>query len=306
MDANPSTPSPAPSEFLDVAALIERSQPRPRTGWLGYALGIFLLLALSSAYVGNTSPQLAGLVDLFSKLVMLALLVAIPLMTSLVVRRQREEFRQIEALEELVQLRRWQEAAGLVQQLLSAPTRTPQGRVQGLVYLSSILGRYQRFEDAIAVQDHLLQTVLFDEGTAHGLRLGRAMAMLRQDHLVDADRAISELRRSSSSRDSAGLALLEIYRDVKTGHPAEAVERFEQALPVLRQQLGQHVGDAYALAARAYDMLDRSADARDAWEKATLLTVVSELQRRYPEVTALIGKYAAIEAPGIGEPGVSA
>ena len=30
----------------------------------------------------------------------------------------------------------------------------------------------------------------------------------------------------------------EIYRDVKTGHPQEAVEMFEKSLPILRSHLG--------------------------------------------------------------------
>ena len=297
MDSPAATASPASADFLDVPALLEQSQPRPRTGWLGYALGVFLLIVLISAYVSHGNTWLASAVDLLSKVAMLALLAMIPVMTSLLVRRQREEFRRVESLEELVQLRRWPEAAGMARQLLSQPTRTPQARVQGLIYLSSILARYQRFEDAISIHNHLLDTILFDESTAHGIRLGRAMAMLREDHLVDADRAISELRRMSQGRDSSGLALLELYRDVKTGHPAEAIERFNSALPLFRQQLGHRTGDAYALVARAHDLLGQADAARDAWEKATLLTAVSELKRRYPEVAALDGKYPAAQYP---------
>ena len=107
--------------------------------------------------------------------------------------------------------------------------------MQALIFLSSILARYHRFEDAIAVHNHLLETINFDDSTAHGIRLGRAMAMLREDHLVDADRAISELRRTSQGRESAGLALVELYRDVKTGHPTEAIEHFDAALPLFQQ-----------------------------------------------------------------------
>jgi tetratricopeptide (TPR) repeat protein len=305
MDSPTVTTSAAPAEFLDVAALMEQSQPRPRANWFVYILGLFLLIALTSAYVSRGNPRLARGVDLLSKVAMVALLAGIPLMTSLIVRRQREEFRRVEALEELVQLRRWPEAAGMARQLLTQPTRTPQARVQGLIYLSSILARYQRFEDAIAIHNHLLETVLFDEGTAHGIRLGRAMSMLREDHLVDADRAISELRRMSQGRDSSGLALLELYRDVKTGHPTEAIERFNAALGLFRQQLGHRAGDAYALVARAHDMLGQTDQAREAWEKATLLTAVAELKRRYPEVVTLAERYAAVESPAALAQGAS-
>ena len=97
--------------------------------------------------------------------------------------------------------------------------------------------------------------------------------------------------------ESAGLALVEIYRDVKTGHPDEAVAIFEQRLPVMRDQLGHRVADAYALAARAYDLLGRTAEAQDAYMKATLLSPLIELHRRYPEVEKLAGRYAPSPAP---------
>ncbi|MEO6437353.1 MAG: tetratricopeptide repeat protein [Tepidisphaeraceae bacterium] len=288
------------ADFLDVPALIERSEPGQRGGWMGYVLGVVLLLALTSAYISRQSPAHKSAVDVLSKVVTLGLLAGMGLLMPRVVRRQREEMRRLEALEELVQLRRWPEAAGMARDVLSQPARTPQARVQALIYLSSILSRYQRFEEAISVHNHLLETVLFDESTAHGIRLGRAMAMLREDHLVDADGAISELRRMAQGRDSAGLALVELYRDVKTGHPVEAIERFDKSLPVFRQQLGQRTGDAYALLARAHDLLGETDAARAAYEKATLLTNVLELNRRYPEVAKLDGKYGAALMPQHG------
>ena len=282
---------------LDVAELIERSQPQPRVGWFGYALGVFLLVVLTSAYVTTRWGNLRPLVDILSRILMVGVIAAMALITSLTVRRQREEMKRIEALEELVQLRRWPEALDTARAILSQPTRTPTARIQALIFLASVLSRYHRFEDAIAVHDHLLQTVMFDDATAHGLRLGRAMAMLREDHLVDADRAISELRRGDAERDSAGLALVELYRDVKTGHPAEAVERFDRALPLFRQQLGHRAGDAYALLAKAYDLLGRDGDAQAAYENATTLTALSELNRRYPEVASLGPKYRPVPPP---------
>jgi tetratricopeptide (TPR) repeat protein len=286
--------------FLDVPALIESSQPQPRGGWFWYAVGIFLLIVMVSAYITTHWSNLSGVVDLASKLLMVGLMVGLALMTSLVVRRQRDELRRIESLEELVQLRRWPEAAQTASAILSQPTRTPAARIQALIYLSSVLARYHRFDDAIAVHDHLLNNVLFDDATAHGIKLGRAMAMLRQDHLVDADRAISELRRGPASRESAGLALIELYREVKTGHPAEAIERFEKSLPLFRQQLGHRAGDAYALLAKAYDMLDRRDEAQSAYDNATRLCAVSELDRRYPEVATLAGRYTAAREPDSG------
>lgn len=286
-------------DFLDVPALLESSEPRRRVGLFWYALGGFLLVVLGATLVSQGSETGRRVVDALSAVAMLGVVVGMLVLTTLTVRRHRGEQQRIEAAAELVQLRRWPEAAGLLRDALSRPTRTAALRGQALTYLASVLARYHRFGDAIAVCDHLLENGLVDGVAAHGVRLGRAMAMLREDHLVDADRAIAELRRtiSSSGVESAGLALVEIYRDVKTGHPDEAIQVFEERLPLLRDQLGHRVADAYALVARAYDLTGRTSDAQDTYARATLLSPVVELRRRYPEVEALAGRYQPSEAP---------
>jgi len=286
-----------PPQFLDVPHLLEASQPRPRAGWFWYGLGFFLLIVMVSAYMSAQSQLLGMVAELLSAALMLVVIVAMGVMTWLTVKRQQAEGQQVVAVEELMQLRRWGDAGVILDGMLSEPTRTPQHRVQALIYLSAVLARYHRFADSIAVQEHLLDHVNLDPGTVHGLRLGRAMSMLREDHLVDADRAMAELRRADPERQSAGLALLEIYRDVKTGHPQEAVEIFEQRWPLLRDQLGHRAGDAYYLAAKAYDTLGRDAEAARAYERATLLSPLAELQRRYPEAASLSDKYQPAVSP---------
>jgi hypothetical protein len=114
---------------------------------------------------------------------------------------------------------------------------------------------------------------------------------------VDADRAISDLRRRGPAEGTAGLALVEIFRDVKTGHPDEAIEIFNKHLPQLQQQLGHRVADAHGLVARAYDLLGNESEARAAYQRATLLAPAVELQRRYPELVKLAEKYPAAPAP---------
>ena len=288
-----------PPPFLDVPTLLESSQPRPRVSLFWYALGGFLLVILGATLLSGHSDTGRKLVDALSALLMLALIAGMMVMTVFTVRRHRAEQQEVEAASELVQLRRWPQAALLLQEALSKPARSLGLRSQALIYLGAVLARYHRFDDAIAVYDHLLEQNLVDGGTAYGLRLGRAMAMLREDHLFDADRAIAELRRlgGSAGVDSGGLALVEIFRDVKTGHPDEAVKIFEEKLPVLRDQLGHRVADAYALAARAYDLLGRTAEAQDAYTRATLLAPLIELHRRYPDVEKLAGKYQPSPAP---------
>ncbi|HEV2294543.1 MAG TPA: hypothetical protein VGR35_11865 [Tepidisphaeraceae bacterium] len=295
MDSAP--PIPQPPQFLDVPHLLDASQPRVRAGWFWYAAGFFLLIVMISTYLSAGSPLMAGAMQLFSGLVMLGLVAAMGMLTFAMARAQQAEGQRLVAVEELMQLRRWGEAAAMLNDMLSTPMRAPQHRVQALIYLASVLGRYHRFADAIAVQEHLLENVILDPSTEHGLKLGRVMSMLREDHLVDADRAMSELRRGDAERQSAGLALLDIYRDVKTGHPDEAIDIFEQRLPALREQVGHRLGDAYYLAAKSYDLLGREAEAQRAYERATLLSPLIELQRRYPEAASLSEKYSPVLAP---------
>jgi len=226
---------------------------------------------------------------------MLVVMVGMGAFTSHLVRQQRQEQQAIEAVEELVQLRRWDEAAAMLDGLLSQPARTNAARVQALVYLCSVLARYHRFADVMTVQEFLLDHANFDASATHSLKLMRAMAMLHEDHLFDADRAINELRRESP--DSAGLALVEIYRDVKTGHAAEAIDLFRSRRPALRDQLGARLGDAYGLVARAHDLLGQEAEAATEYERATLLSPPDELIRWYPELASMKDKYRAAETP---------
>lgn len=287
---------PATDSFLDVPNLLERSIPRAQTATLWYLGGIFLLILLLSRYLASVVGN-ALVVEAFSALAMLLLIFTMGLLTWLAARSIQIEQAGLEALTELVQLRRWDHAAMLLEGLLSRPARSPVVRLQALVYLAVVLARYHRFADALAVYEYLLEHYTVDEPTSHGLRLGRAMAMLREDRLFDADRAISDLRRDPGANQSGGLALVEIYRDVKTGHPREAIELFEQRYEMMSKQLGHRLADALALAARAHDMLNREAQAAALYLDATLLTPSGELVRRYPELAPLVGKYPAATIP---------
>jgi tetratricopeptide (TPR) repeat protein len=228
-------------------------------------------------------------------LIMLLIVVSAGISVS-TIRSFRQQQQTVEAIEEMMQLRRWEPAGIMLDRLLSVPVRSPRLWATALVRLAELLGRHHRFEDALIVQSFLIDNELLDEPSEYFLRLSRTMAMLREDHLVDADRAISDLRRRGP-RDAGGLALVEMFRDVKTGHPDEAIEIFNKSLPAMRQQLGHRVADAHALIAQAYDQLGDEAQAKAAFERATLLAPLAELQRRYPELLKLAEKFPASPAP---------
>ena len=94
-----------------------------------------------------------------------------------------------------------------------------------------------------------------------------------------------------------GLGIATMILTVSDAVRKQAIEHFDKALPLFRSQLGHRTGDAYALLAKAYDMLGRADEAARAYENATLLTAVSELNRRYPEVATLAGRYQPAAAP---------
>ena len=293
--------------FFDVPMLLEQSVPQPRNSWMKYGSILFMVLVLASAVVGRQSPESAAaagdsvslspqqIMGLLGSLTMILLMVGMGFITVQSIKRQRDEQRQIESIEELIQLRRWPQAAMMLVAMLSVPARSVSGRIQALLYLSSVLARYHRFHDVVEVQEHILETVEIDPVPAYALRLSRAMALLHEDQLLDADRAISEMRRLAGGVKTAGLLLVEIYRDVKTGHADEAVALFTEYQTLLRDQLGHRVADVWALVAKAYDQLERTEEAKTAYRNALILAPEIELQRRYPEVATLKGKYPAAQ-----------
>ncbi|MGA2229541.1 MAG: hypothetical protein ABSH22_01330 [Tepidisphaeraceae bacterium] len=288
------TPSPI---FMDVRTLLESSRPRARVAWLGATLTLGLIAVVGIALLGDRNPDSQGSMEAVSTVIIVTLVGCMTAANYLNARARRREQARIEAAEELVQLRRWPQAALLLQSILSQPTYTPLARLQALVYFSSVLARFHRFEDVIVIDEHLLETMPLDEAAVHMVKLARATALLREDRLFDADRAISDLRHSGPAAQSGGLALLEMYRDVKTGHPTEALDTFAKRYELIRQQLGHRLSDAHVLAAKAHDLLNQTDQAKAAYQTATLLAPAVELHRRYPETMDLARKFPAHPAP---------
>lgn len=291
------TDSSPESDFLNVPALLAHSQPRPRPSWIIYALAATIGLVLLNAVSDRAPERYQHMVDIGTSILTIVLIGGGAFLGWRMAQRARTAQRDLEAVEEMIQLRRWADAAQALDNMLSRPTRSPQFRIQGLIFLAAVLARYHRYTDAANVYDYILSTTRMDDESAHGLKLGRAMALLHDERLFDVDHAIIDLRRGPRGPQSGGLALVEIYRDVKTGHAEEAIAIFNERLLQMRNDLGLRLGDAYALAARAFDLLGRPDEAQRAWESATLLASEAELSRRYPEVAPLVGKYAATPRP---------
>lgn len=291
-----------PNVEFDVDAILREPLGRRAAAgrWLQIAAGAFLVLIVGGALAQRYGGAAQRVYEVFSTLAMLGLMAGLMARSWLVVKAQRAEMERLEGVEELLQLRQWGKAGEILKDVLSRPARTAVARVQALLFLTTWLGRYHRFDEAVRVTEFLLAHVKMDPTTEWSLRVGRAMALLREDRLVDADRAMGELKRmrGDSEATAAGLALVELYRDVKTGHPYEAVEIFEKQRAAMTRQLGHRAGDAWVLVAKAYDQMGKPADAEKAYRNATLLVPPAELRRRYPETAALAERY-----PAAGEPG---
>ena len=324
-------PEDADRDPVDVERLVRDSAVRARPTWPTYLLiglsaaGLAAVVFGSAGTAGTTGGGAGGgaggaggaasvAVPLAATLLVLGTVGAAVLVPWSAVRAHRAEGRAVERAESLVQLRRWPEAAATLSDLLGGPMRNPVGRARALVALSAVLMRYERFESALSVHDHLLDDLGLDGPAGHAVRVGRAMAQLRADHLYDADRSISALRQGvrrqgvrraggttgagqGGGQVSAGLALVELYRDVKTGHPDDAAAGFERNADAIRDQLGHRVADAWVLAAAAYDRLGRPDDARAAYANATRLVPARELHRRYPETRSLAETYPPATPP---------
>src|SRR5678816_1885293 len=90
--------NPQPS-FLDVHLLLEESQPRARGGWFWYAVGFFFLVVFLSAYAQRSMPNGGQIVQMFSSLMMLVLIVAMGFVTWRAARAVQGEQAQLEAIE---------------------------------------------------------------------------------------------------------------------------------------------------------------------------------------------------------------
>src|SRR5687768_10457990 len=97
----------AAPQFLDVPRLIEASVPQPRPVWVWYALMGFALLVLTMTFAASGNPQAQAALQAVGGIAMLGSVVAMGLYTSHTVKQQRQEQQRVEAIEELVQLRRW-------------------------------------------------------------------------------------------------------------------------------------------------------------------------------------------------------
>ncbi|MBC7782705.1 MAG: hypothetical protein H7144_02615 [Burkholderiales bacterium] len=310
----PAVLPPVPSLLPDIKGLIAASRPRPGLGIFRPGTGLGFLVA---GMVVAVLP-----IDLHVRIALVTI-IGLAFFTSFavfwwMVRAYRTETVALSQIEDLVALRRHHDAGLRLQWLMASPMRTEQNRLRAIFLLGATLSRLLRFEDCLIAFNELVQTERIAGTSSIAVKLGRAMAMLHSDHLYDADSAINELRRlidrggveaemrkldvdapiaPPEAPIIAALRLVELYRDIKTGHSSEATALFENNLPLMRAGLGHRVGEAHALVAVAYDRLGNESAARQRFGEGTALQAVADLLNLYPELRTLLGKYAPTIPP---------
>ena len=289
-------PTAPPLPLADVAGLVAGSRPQPFVRQLGRGILAVWVIALLGPVIGL--PPVA--------LETAALLATVAAVVLLSVRGSalNRETATLDELEALLALRRVDEAVPGLQDVMGHPMHGPENRLRAMLLLGTTLARLNRADDALRVYGELLDTEGLAGPAAVMVKLARAATMLRADHLYDADRAISDLRRTIGRDEAladpiplAGLRLVELHRDVKTGHLAEAIELFDAHLPALRAGLGHRAAEAHALVAIALHRLNRPEDAAARFADATALAPLSDLVRRYPDLWPLCPAYPATNTP---------
>src|ERR1700693_2752289 len=108
-------------QFLDVQSLIELSESRPRSGWMQFGLAGFLLAMLMSWYVGHSgqSAQSQEILTTVIGLGLATMVLVIGITGAINLRRARAEQATVHAIEELIELRRWPDAAIWLESYLS-------------------------------------------------------------------------------------------------------------------------------------------------------------------------------------------
>lgn len=265
---------------IDVVSLLESSRPGR-----GHALlmPLVLMVAVIAVLVSTAgeSAWLGALVPLaFAGTIGMTLWHTVRL-----ARRQRRELNALSEVDQMIRLGQWDLAVARLGELLGRPMQRFHARLQALIYLGGPLIRLGQYEDAIGLYEYLLSNSQFPAGISFSLRCARLYAMIRLDHLTDAYETIGQMRRESSS-SSALLSVLEMYRDVKTGHFEEALGIFQDRKAIFAAQLGHRSCDAWALASWASWGMQRPEQAGMFARNAALLGDRGEILRRFPECAA--------------------
>lgn len=291
--AHPSVELPTPEEALS------RTMVRPRFP----VLAVVILLGATVGAGLLMAPATGGLAQVMQRtialLVPLGALAYAMFWSAQMAAEFRREAREVRAASEAESLGRQQEVELLLCKLLSGPMLSPLHRVDVLWLYIAALHKRGRFADVCVTAERMLAEGVPASMVA-ALRGARAHALLREDQLVDADRALTELRREDVAGDGVAetlYRLLGMLRDVSNGHPEEALSTYREYRDTSLALMGSRASSADALAAAAAHALGRREEAQAYWYRATVLESAGELVAKYPVVRGVSEAYEATPVP---------
>lgn len=271
--------------------VLAASRPRPRVPVYHVAV-IAFVATLAGMFFGDGITDGASLVRKIVPLIVPLGVLAFALCWGAhLAAEMRAEDRAVGNAEDALHAERLELAAHIIANLTASAMYSNANRFRALwVYIGALLD-LRRFDDVVSASGQMLAEGVPSD-MAGPLWAAMAYSLLREDRLVDATGALHELRKLSRS-DSAGpapamLALVEMYRDVTSGHPDEVLESHAKHRDAIAAALGYRVSDADALAALAAHLRQRHDFAATLWQRATLLQPAAELLTRYPELQPLI------------------
>ena len=281
---------------VNFTELIENSQPKRRLNRIGMFILIGLGLLVWSMIVGGGSKR--G--DLLSVILMWVVLTGLLVSLFISAGRRQALAKWSRKAADLCLLERWEEAIEPLRKVLNKPVSLPQMRYQGLLELAGVAENTGQTDQARQIYRAI------SEEQPQGLlgklsRLGEAIALLKLDHLADAETVIRQLEVNAEGPGLKSLVLLaRLYQQIKTGHYAEALEDEVNKCELARQGLSTKAGYAYGLLGLAHNQAGDQEQSRKYWWKATMLIKPENLVRKFPELGQLEEKFPSdSELPGV-------
>jgi len=289
----PAAPEPFHPPTPDqVAALLERHPPRAPQRWLGVVLLLGMLVMVTLATV--VSHPLTWLLPW-------GYLIGMIVFISQRVRQHRKIDQQSQQAHDMTMLRQHPEALRLLWGFIPAAATRATLQGQAIALMAHNLFQIGAHEAALVVFDHLRDQVPIDHPAAQQVAVRRAISLLMEDRLSDADDAIRRLTGALDEYAGTDLPALlltaQLLQQTRTHHNNDAIltagqpDTFTDTL----RPLGTDAAYAHALVALAYQRESSKSQepsiaqtlrnrAQDAWSNATLLLPRASLAFRFPEL----------------------
>ncbi|MAG17035.1 MAG: hypothetical protein CMJ21_03095 [Phycisphaerae bacterium] len=307
MKRTESTTSFEPPEPQQVREYLDAHPPRSPSRWAAWAPLMAVGFVVSIAWQID-----AGWANVLPWLVVLGVIVV----SEMRVRRVARLTDELAHAQELALQHQWLPTLQLAWRLVPALSGMPQLHGRSVALIAHVFDRLRCYESALAAYDFLLQRMPAEHPAAVHLRVQRAITLMINDQLVDADDALRRLRGDIELLGDAGASaayrLAQLVQEVLTFHYDHAVACADELLDALRP-LGIEAGYGHALVALSWLNVARSqhgadrdatndqstsglsstaehayAQAAKWWSTATLLMPVSQLIDRFAPLRALI------------------